>query len=343
MSKWPWVVLMAALGAHCAQRVEEPARPAVVAQTQTVAPTPPPPPAPRAEENVASLAGGAVVISGPAWPLFDEDPTTGTNLRAPKPTIVELADRARIRRIEVDGEGDVTVETSDDGKHFARFNDKETEARYLCVSMKNADVRELRVLGERLTHNPPPALESAYETSRGTLHLDCPGTGSDGRLVATTWRGKPAVAMLSASGRIFGLTWVLPDRAEAFAGKRTKAKPCSSTLASELETKGRARIYGIHFEADSAAIRDESMAVLERIAEALNALPQAHVAIESHTDKDAEALSHARASAVMAHLAAHGVDAARLTAVARGAADALVSSDSPLGRAVNRRLELVTQ
>ena len=67
------------------------------------------------------------------------------------------------------------------------------------------------------------------------------------------------------------------------------------------------------------------------------------VAIESHTDKDGESLSHALARAVMAHLAAHGVDASRLTAVARGAADALVSSDSPLGRAVNRRLELVTQ
>ena len=102
----------------------------------------------------------------------------------------------------------------------------------------------------------------------------------------------------------------------------------------------------IHFDFDSAQIRPESHAELEKFAAALQGrLQDALVMIFGHTDSvGAEAynwdLSKRRALAVKEFLAArHGIDAQRLIVKPYGPTKPLAANDSAENRALNRRVE----
>jgi outer membrane protein OmpA-like peptidoglycan-associated protein len=117
-------------------------------------------------------------------------------------------------------------------------------------------------------------------------------------------------------------------------------------LEKDLEGLGRARIYGINFDTDSDKIRDESKPTLDRIAALLKAKPDWKLSIEGHTDATATAqhnqqLSERRAAAVKVHLVAAGIDATRLSAKGLGATKPAASNATAMGRAQNRRVELV--
>ena len=97
---------------------------------------------------------------------------------------------------------------------------------------------------------------------------------------------------------------------------------------------------------DSASLRAESRPVLDDVAAMLAGEPAWKLTIEGHTDASGSAghnqtLSEQRAAAVRAYLVSHGVDAARLTAVGFGATKPVADNASELGRAQNRRVELV--
>jgi outer membrane protein OmpA-like peptidoglycan-associated protein len=68
--------------------------------------------------------------------------------------------------------------------------------------------------------------------------------------------------------------------------------------------------------------------------------------IEGHTDSTATAaynqeLSQRRAAAVKSYLQAGGIDAARLSTVGHGASRPVSDNDTPVGRALNRRVEFI--
>jgi len=72
------------------------------------------------------------------------------------------------------------------------------------------------------------------------------------------------------------------------------------------------------------------------------------IEIDGYTDSQGAedfnlALSKARAEAVAAFLAKAGVDAGRLSAVGYGAARPVASNDSEVGRALNRRIEILVK
>lgn len=103
----------------------------------------------------------------------------------------------------------------------------------------------------------------------------------------------------------------------------------------------------IVFVGDSAKIDESaSAAVLEAIRATLEANPTiAKVRVESHTDNRGKAavnkrISIGRAEAIVAWLAAHGVDKKRLSAVGHGGDRPIESNETEEGRAVNRRVEL---
>ncbi len=125
--------------------------------------------------------------------------------------------------------------------------------------------------------------------------------------------------------------------------------PAAKKIESELQNHGRAEVYGIYFDFDSAAIRAESESVLAEIAEALQQNPDWKLSIEGHTDNiggDAHnlELSQRRAEAVKKALVArYSISADRLSTAGFGASRPKATNDTIEGRALNRRVELVKQ
>jgi outer membrane protein OmpA-like peptidoglycan-associated protein len=135
-----------------------------------------------------------------------------------------------------------------------------------------------------------------------------------------------------------------------FALRTTKITyPVAKKIESDLEQGGRAEIYGIYFDFDSAVIRAESEPVLEEIAEALRKNPSWQLSIQGHTDNiggDAhnQALSANRAESVKkALIERYAIAPDRLTTAGFGATQPKAPNDTMEGRALNRRVELVKQ
>ncbi|HVF28683.1 MAG TPA: OmpA family protein [Pyrinomonadaceae bacterium] len=114
----------------------------------------------------------------------------------------------------------------------------------------------------------------------------------------------------------------------------------------DLEEFGRVRIYSITFDPGSDVIRGESKPPLDRIVGVLKKRTDWALTIEGHTDSTATAqynqeLSQRRAAAVKSYLQSGGIDAARLSTVGYGASKPVSGNDTPVGRALNRRVEFI--
>lgn len=172
----------------------------------------------------------------------------------------------------------------------------------------------------------------------------------------------PALLVISDKGDLFGGWWRTDSTVtehptlDPIEGKRTSSDPGKTAcpqwsapeqqMASEIRAKGRVRLYGINFDSDSDSIRDESKPTLDQVASMLKSNADLKLTIEGHTDSTAtpehnQDLSARRASAVKQFLVGDGVDAARLDPVGLGATQPVASNDTSLGRAANRRVELV--
>ena len=118
--------------------------------------------------------------------------------------------------------------------------------------------------------------------------------------------------------------------------------------ASLLETRCRVTLHSLQFDLDRPTIRPESTPILEKAARVLKAKRSWQIEVQGHIDNigaagDAlrQVLSEARAKAVAAWLTSHGVAASRITAGGYGKTRPVADNDSDLGRARNRRVELV--
>lgn len=150
------------------------------------------------------------------------------------------------------------------------------------------------------------------------------------------------------------------ERGETLAAARPRlAAPLRGELTQGLLTvRDEARRSVLTLSADtlfvpgSAAIAPGQQALLQRVAEVLaQALRDApgQLAVVGHTDDAAPNslqfpsawhLSHERARAVLAQLAAHGVPAARSRAEGRADAEPLLPNRDAAARARNRRIEI---
>ncbi len=243
------------------------------------------------------------------------------------------------------------------------------------------ELMDFRAYGDQLTKTVPPALSGTYETNYGHFHLQQDGAtvtgcyehsnglvangGLEGRVTRFTWvqddkRG-PAVLAFSPDGKeMLGLWWTEGNTKSAgqiWAGKKIgdavgtcphwkPQKTGASQLASDLSQAGRARIYGINFDTDSDIIKPESKSAIDGIVSLAKDKPDWKFTIEGHTDSTATAahnqtLSEQRAAAVKAQLAAAGVAGTRLTTKGFGASQPVADNASAIGRAQNRRVELV--
>jgi outer membrane protein OmpA-like peptidoglycan-associated protein len=112
-------------------------------------------------------------------------------------------------------------------------------------------------------------------------------------------------------------------------------------------TQKRIRIYGIHFDVDSAVIQPRSEPVIAEIAGILKSNPGLRFQVEGHTDSDGGAdynlgLSQRRAQAVVDDLVKrYGIARGRLIAKGFGLTKPVASNATAAGKALNRRVELL--
>jgi outer membrane protein OmpA-like peptidoglycan-associated protein len=243
------------------------------------------------------------------------------------------------------------------------------------------ELMSFRGYGERPPVGAPAEVSGTYESDYGLFHLRQQGTalagcyefdgglleGSiEGRVMKLTWRESggpddrgPALMVFAPDGRSFRGYWWSGTASGApsgtWDGTRSSAQvggcphwsgSVGGELRKELAASGRARLYGILFDLDSARLRPESEPVLEEVVGLLAAEPDWRLTLEGHTDSTGSAahnqsLSEQRAAAVKAHLVGRGVDPARLATAGFGASRPVADNGSELGRAQNRRVELV--
>jgi outer membrane protein OmpA-like peptidoglycan-associated protein len=123
----------------------------------------------------------------------------------------------------------------------------------------------------------------------------------------------------------------------------TATAPLKKTTIAKHQ---RIRVYGIHFDYDSAHIQPRSEPVIAQIAALMHANPSWHVEVSGHTDSDGGpaynlALSQRRAQAVVDDLVAHyGIARSHLVAKGYGQTRPVASNATDAGKALNRRVEL---
>jgi len=109
----------------------------------------------------------------------------------------------------------------------------------------------------------------------------------------------------------------------------------------------RIRIYGIHFDVDSAVIQPRSEPVIADIAQVLRADSSLRFQVEGHTDSDGGAaynlgLSQRRAQAVVDDLVKrYGIARNRLVPKGFGLTVPVATNATAAGKALNRRVELL--
>lgn len=116
---------------------------------------------------------------------------------------------------------------------------------------------------------------------------------------------------------------------------------------SKLITEGSLTTNGITFDVNSNRLKEESFGVIKEIATILNENPTVRVKIIGHTDSDGAAalnqeLSLKRATSVRNALVSNfSIDASRLEVEGKGASEPVVENNSPLNKALNRRVQFI--
>jgi len=239
------------------------------------------------------------------------------------------------------------------------------------------ELMELEAYGEPVGPRPKVSVAGVYETTYDLMRLEQEGsrvwgcydccafgqlTGSlTGRVLEFEWREDEgtdvgtAIMVLSAGGDVLtGVFFRNGQLQGEWSGHRASSKRTQCTvarsggLAERLKATGKAVVYGIYFDPDSANLKPESTGTLEEILSVLKAQLSLRLQIGGHTDStNTDAynlkLSQQRAEAVVKWLVDDGIAAARLTAKGFGEAQPVADNATAAGRALNRRVEVVAQ
>ena len=245
------------------------------------------------------------------------------------------------------------------------------------------ELMEFRAFGKQLEQTSlPTTLSGTYLSSdQGNFHLLQDGArlkgcyehdggliqgGLEAHLMRLAWRQDgskgAAVMVLKRDGKSFEGWWAEDGSANWNPSWDLKkisnnvgscpnwsAKGASANVvATQLASEGRVRIYGINFDIDSDHLRADAKPAIDELLGALKANPTWHIGIEGHTDATGGAahnldLSKRRAASVKAALTAAGIAADRMTSAGFGQGKPVASNETAIGRAQNRRVEIVKQ
>jgi len=116
---------------------------------------------------------------------------------------------------------------------------------------------------------------------------------------------------------------------------------------NKLMTEGKLVTYGIYFDVNKDVVKPESYGTLKDIATVLNEVPDVKVKIVGHTDSDGDDaknldLSKRRAASVKAELSkSFGVNVDRIVTDGLGETKPVAPNDTPVNKALNRRVEFI--
>jgi OOP family OmpA-OmpF porin len=119
----------------------------------------------------------------------------------------------------------------------------------------------------------------------------------------------------------------------------------ASDMLDALNRDGHIALY-INFDTGKSTIKPESKSIIEQIVEMLKANPDLKLSIEGHTDNvgnpgSNKTLSEDRAKSVVAAIAGQGIGIERLSTSGYGQDKPIGDNKTEIGRAKNRRVELV--
>jgi outer membrane protein OmpA-like peptidoglycan-associated protein len=258
--------------------------------------------------------------------------------------------------------------------------DKPARAQWLkLVVLSNwgnpayTEIMELEAYGEAVGAAPQKRpVNGVYETNYNLLRLEQDGTTvegcydwdngtlsgtTDGRVIRFQWiEDGPeigtAIMVLTADGNFLNGLWYekgayrgLWYGTKVTDGRQPQCVTQKDAVGKSLDTVGRAIVYGIYFDFDSATLKPESTETLEQILKAVQSRPSLKLTIEGHTDSQGSdeynlKLSQQRAQAVVDWLVQKGTDASRLEAKGYGESRPVADNNRPDGRALNRRVEI---
>jgi OmpA-OmpF porin, OOP family len=118
-------------------------------------------------------------------------------------------------------------------------------------------------------------------------------------------------------------------------------------MRNKLMTEGKLVTYGIYFDVNKDVVKPESYGTLKGIADILNEVPDVKVKIVGHTDSDgADAANHdlskRRAASVKNELVkSFNVNGDRLVTDGLGESQPVAPNDTPVNKALNRRVEFI--
>lgn len=191
------------------------------------------------------------------------------------------------------------------------------------------------------TTDPYTGEEQVSKTAKGA------GIGAIGGLVAGIITGGDRKRVLIGTGigaLAGGLVGNYMDRQDAQLRAQLRGTGVSVTRVGDnivLNMPGN-----VTFASNSSDISSNFYAVLDSVALVLNEYEQTYVDIVGHTDSTGGAelnqrLSERRADSVAQYLKSREVVAARIIARGVGPSSPVASNDTPEGRALNRRVEIV--
>ncbi|GBD26242.1 putative lipoprotein YiaD [bacterium HR30] len=119
-------------------------------------------------------------------------------------------------------------------------------------------------------------------------------------------------------------------------------------LRREQERLDIALSSDILFASGSASLQPGARDKIRQLAGVLNRYPRTTIQVVGHTDSRGSEesnleLSRRRAQAVAEELVLAGVASSRITTFGRGESSPVASNDTPEGRAMNRRVEIIIQ
>ena len=170
-----------------------------------------------------------------------------------------------------------------------------------------------------------------------------PQSSGDAYVTVHTFQVNDTLYCKAFNGRTVAVVHVLEPKPRDQKMVVVKADEMARTIGST----GRVALYGIFFEFDKADLKADSNPTLVEIAQLLKSDPKLAVLIVGHTDNQGAydyniELSRRRAEAVVkALVASHGADAKRLRSAGVGMLAPAASNDADVGRAKNRRVEVV--